>query len=43
MLKLDVFSAVGHPLCGTGVISFIDMISKPMFWTARIAVSRPDP
>ena len=32
-----------QPLCGTGVISRIKVISNPVAWRARIAVSLPAP
>ena len=32
-----------HPLCGIGVTSLINVISKPAAWIALIAVSLPDP
>src|SRR5207249_9418759 len=32
-----------HPLCGTGVTSWMPRISRPVAASERIAVSRPDP
>ncbi len=32
-----------HPLCGTGVTSWMPRISRPVAASDRIAVSRPDP
>src|SRR3954452_15099389 len=32
-----------QPLCGMGVVSVIETTITPLVWSARIAISRPEP
>jgi len=32
-----------QPLCGSGVMSLIEVTSNPAVWSERIADSRPEP